>query len=120
MPSRTPYTAMQVTIVCLVLLNLLPVTAGAIGTHTTTQSDSRQVVTAAPREAGGREGGGAPGTSIPLLVSGVILGLPLGLLGYWLMQRWWSRQRKQHDIDQLTAQFQMLFRETKQGKHQSP
>jgi hypothetical protein len=107
-------------IVCLVLLNLLPVTAGAIGTHTTTQSDSRQVVTAAPREAGGREEGGAPGTSIPLLVSGVILGLPLGLSGYWLMQRWWSRQRKQYNIDQLTAQFQMLFRETKQGKNQRP
>ena len=32
--------AMQVTIVCLVLLNLLPAMAGAIGTLTTTQSDS--------------------------------------------------------------------------------
>jgi hypothetical protein len=102
------------------LLTLLPAMAGAIGTHTTTQPDSRQVITAAPRDAGGREGGGAPGTSIPLLVSGVILGLPLGLLGYWVMQRWWGRQRQQHDIDQLTAQFQALFRETKQGKHQSP
>jgi hypothetical protein len=111
---------MQAIIVCLVLLNLLPVTTGAIGTHTTIQSDPRQVVTAAPREVGGREEGGAPGTSIPLLVSGVILGLPLGLLGYWLMHRWWSRQRKQHDIDQLTAQFQMLFRQTKQGQNQNP
>ena len=111
---------MQVTIVCLMLLNLLPAMAGAIGTHTTTQSDSWQVVTAAPRDAGGREGGGAPGTSIPLLVSGVILGLPLGLLGYRVMQRWWGRQHKQRDIDQLTAHFQVLFRETKQGKNQRP
>jgi hypothetical protein len=61
---------MQVAIVCLVLLNLLPATAGAIGTHTTTQSDSRQVVTAAPREAGGREVGGAQGMSISLFVGG--------------------------------------------------
>ena len=59
MPPRTLYAAMQVTIVCLVLLNLLPAMAGAIGTLTTTQSDSRQVVAAAPREAGGREVGGA-------------------------------------------------------------
>ena len=35
------------------------------------------------------------------------------------MQKWWSRQRRQRDIDQLTAQFQALFRETKQ-KNQSP
>jgi hypothetical protein len=120
MPPRTSYAAMQAIIVCLVLLNLLLTTADAIGTHTTTQSDSRQVVTAVPRVAGGREGGGAQSTSIALLVSGVILGFPLGLLGYRVMQRCWSRQRKQHDIDQLTAPFQMLFRETRQGKHQSP
>jgi hypothetical protein len=55
MPPRTSYAAMQVTIVCLVLLTLLPAMAGAIGTFTTTQADSRQVVTAVPRDAGGRE-----------------------------------------------------------------
>jgi hypothetical protein len=87
MLPRTSYAAIQVTIVCLVLLNLLPVTAGAIGTHTTTQLDSRQVVTAAPRDAGGREVGEAQGMYISLFVRGVILGLPLGLLGYWVTQR---------------------------------
>ena len=70
MPPRTLYAAMQVTIVCLMLLNLLPTPAGAIGTHTTTQSDSRQVATAAPRDAGGREVGGAQGMSISLFVRG--------------------------------------------------
>jgi Na+/H+-translocating membrane pyrophosphatase len=119
MPPRMLYTAMRATIVGLMLLNLLLSTAGAIGTHTTTQSDSRQIATAAPRDAGGREMGGAQGTSISLFV-GVILGLALGLLGYWVIQRWWSRLRRQRDIDRLTAQFQALFRETKQGKDQSP
>jgi hypothetical protein len=107
---------MQVTVVCLVLLNLLPATAGAIGTHTTTQSDSRHIITAAPRDAGSREVGEVQGMSISLFVGGMILGVALGLLGYWGIQRWWSRQRRQRDIDQLTAQFQALFRETF-GRH---
>ena len=45
--------------------------------------------------------------SIPLFMSGVILGALLGLLlGYRVLRGWQGRQEKQRDMDRLTEQFQ--------------
>jgi len=51
----------------------------------------------------------------------MIFGLPLGLLlGSRVMQGWRGRQERQREIDQLTEQFQVLFREIDSGKKQYP
>jgi hypothetical protein len=58
--------------------------------------------------------------SILLFISGVILGLSLGLLGYRVLKGWRGRQERQRNIDQLTEQFQALFREIDSGKNPYP
>ena len=95
-----------------VLLSLAPATADAIGTAMTVNPTSRTAVIEAPRDGEGREGRKTQNMSIPLFISAVILGLPLGLLlGSRVLRGWRDRQERQRDIDQLTEQFQALFRE---------
>ena len=54
---------------------------------------------------------------IQLFLSGVILGLFVGLLlGYCLLHRPQRRAGRQREIDHLVAQFQELFRQIDQGK----
>jgi hypothetical protein len=92
---------------------------GTIGTR---QSVSPSVVNKAPRDGGGQEARGEQGMPVPLfIISGVILGVLLGLLRrFRILQGWQCRQRRRHDIDRLTDQFQALFREIDQGKNHRP
>jgi hypothetical protein len=126
MPRRTPYRAMMVIIACVMLLSLSPATAGAwmpqtIGAIATTKPVSRTVVSEAPGDRGGNEVRGEYGMSVPLFISGVMLGVLLGLLlRYRVLPGWQCRKRKQHDIDRLTDQCQALSRESNQGKNQRP
>jgi hypothetical protein len=92
------------------------------GTIGTMQSVSQPVANKAPRDEGGQEARGEQGMSVPLLIiSGVILGVLLGLLRrFRILHGWQYRRRRQHDIDQLTEQFQALFREIDQRKNQRP
>ena len=117
MPYWTLHRAMIITLFCAVLLSMLLATAGAIGTATTVNPTSRTAVIEVPRDGEGRERRETQDMSIPLFMSGVILGGLLGLLGYCVLQRWRSRQERQRDIDRLTEQFQALFRESDQGKN---
>ena len=117
-PHWTRHRAMMITLLCAVLLSMAPATAGAIGTATTVNPTSRTAVIEVPRDGEGREGRETQGMSIPLFTSGVILGLPLGLLlGYRVLRGWQGCQERQRDIDRLTEQFQALFRESDQGKN---
>jgi len=117
---------MLVTIACAVLLSMTLGTAGAwiermTGTIGAWSPGSRPVVIEAFRHGGERAVSGAQDMSIPLFISAVILGLPLGLLlGSRVLRRWQGRQERQRDIDRLTEQFQALFREIDQGKNQDP
>ena len=126
MPHRALYGAMRGTIVCVVLLSVSPATASAwmeriTGTIGSMQPVSRTVIIEAPGERDGREVKGAQGMPISFFISGVILGLPLGLLlGYRVLQGWQGRQARQRDIDRLAEHFQALFREIDQGKNQRP
>ena len=117
MPYWTLHRAMIITLFCAVLLSMSPAMAGAIGTAMIVQPVSRTAVVEAPRDGEGREGKETQGMTMPLFISGVILGGLLGLLSYRVLQRWRSRQERQRDIDQLTEQFQALFRENDQGKN---
>ena len=112
--------AMMVASACLVLLSMSPATVGAImpmtNTRTAVKPVSRTAVLEVPRDGAGREGGETPGSSVPFFLSGVILGVLLGLLGSRVLQGWQGRQRRQRDIDRLTEQFQALFRKSDQGK----
>jgi hypothetical protein len=102
----------MVTLFGAVLLSLAPVIAGAIGTTTTVKPLSRTAVIEVPRDGAGREGRKTQNMSISLFISAVILGLPMGLLlGSRVLRGWRDRQERQRDIDQLTEQFQALFRE---------
>jgi hypothetical protein len=108
---------MMIILFCAVLLSMSPATVGAIIPTTTVKPTSRTAVIEVPRDGEGREGRETQGMSIPLFTDGVIFGLPLGLLlGYRVLRGWQGRQEKQRDIDQLTEQFQALFRESDQGK----
>src|SRR2546427_336169 len=109
---------MMVAIACVVLLSMSPAPAGAmppmtgtIGTSTSVKPISRTAIIEAPRDGDGREGRETQGSSVPFFMSGVIVGVLLGLLGSRVLQRWQGRQRRQCDIDRLTEQFQALFRE---------
>jgi hypothetical protein len=103
---------------CAVLLSMSPALAGAIATTRTVQSLSRTTVSEVPRDGEGREGRETQGMSIPLFIDGVVFGLPLGLLLGYRGLRWWQgRQKRQHDMDQLTEQFQALFRKSVQGRN---
>jgi hypothetical protein len=116
-PHWTLHRAMMITLFCAVLLSMSPAMVGAIGTATTVQPTSRTAVIEVLRDGEGRERRETRGMSIPLFISGVILGGLLGLLGYRVLQEWQSRQERQRDIDRLTEQFQALFRESDQGKN---
>jgi hypothetical protein len=117
---------MLVTIACAVLLSMAPVTAGAwrermTGTIGAGSPGSRPVVIEALKHGGERAVSGAQDISIPLFITGVVLGLPLGLLlDSRVLRGWQGRQERQRDIDRLTEQFQALFREIDQGKNQGP
>ena len=113
----TLHRAMMITLLCAVLLGMAPATAASIGTATTVQPTSRTAGIAVPEDGEGREGRETQGLSIPLLMSGVILGGLLGLLSYRALQGWRRHQERQRDIDRLTAQFQALFRESDRGKN---
>ena len=118
------YQAMMVASVCVVLLSMAPATVGAIqpmtNTSTAVKPVSRTAVIEVPRDGAGRQGRETPGSSVPFFLSGVILGVLLGLLGFRVLQGWQGRQRRQRDIDRLAEQFQALFRQTDQGKNQYP
>ena len=126
MPRWMLYRAMLVTIACVMLHSLSPATAGAWmpqtnGTIAPVRPGPRTVAIEASREGDGREVRGLQGRCIEIFISGVILGVFLGLLLgsrvlSHMLQRWQSRMEKQHDIDQLTEQFQALFRAIDQGK----
>src|SRR6516165_1583723 len=87
-PYWTLHRAMIITLFCAVLLSMLLATAGAIGTATTVNPTSRTAVIEVPRDGEGRERRETQDMSIPLFMSGVILGGLLGLLGYCVLQRW--------------------------------
>jgi hypothetical protein len=108
---------MIITILCAVLLSLAPAVAGAIDTTMIVKRTSRTTDIEVPRDGEGREGRERQGMSIPLFISGVILGGLMGLLGYRVLQGRRARQERQRDIDRLTEQFQALFRESDQGKN---
>jgi len=117
MPHRTLYRAMLVTIAGVVLLSLLPATAGAIGSTKTVNPISRTVVIEAPRDGEGREGREARDMSTAYFLSGMLCGVPLGLLlGHRMLRRWQGCKARQRDMDRLTAQFQELFRAIDQKK----
>jgi hypothetical protein len=102
---------MIITLLCAVLLSMLPALAGAIGTSTTVKPVSQTTVIEVPRDDKGREGRETQGLFIPPFIIGALVGGLLGLLGYRVLQRWRVRQERQRDIDRLTEQFQALFRE---------
>jgi hypothetical protein len=112
-------TDLHIILLCAMLLSMPPAMAGAIGTATTVKSTSQTNGIEVPRDGEGREGRETQGMSPPLFMSGAILAGLLGLLGYRVLQGWRGRQERQRDIDQLTAQFQALFRESDQGKNRS-
>jgi len=89
---------------------MAPATAGAIGTTTTVKPLSRTAVIEVPRNSEGRAGRETQGRPISLFISGVVLGLTLGLLGARVLKWWQGHQARQRAIDQFTAQFQALFR----------
>jgi hypothetical protein len=110
----------MITLFGAVLLVMVPATAGAIGTSTTVKPLSWTAVSEVPSDVEGRKMREAQDMSILLFVSGVVLGLSLGLLGYYILKRWRGRQERQRNIDQLTEQFQALFREIDSGKNPYP
>ena len=124
MLRRMLYQAMMVVIACVVLLSMSPATVGAMPPMTNTSAavkpTSQTALIEAPRNGDGHEGRETQGSSVPFFMSGVIVGVLLGLLGFRILQGWQGRQRRQRDIDRLTKQFQALFRESDQGKNQYP
>jgi hypothetical protein len=120
MPRWTLHKAMMMTLFCAALLRMAPATADAIGTTTTVKPLSRTAVIEVPRDSAGREGSETQGMPILLFISGVALGLGLGLLGSRVLKGWQGRQERQRAIDRLTAQFQALFREIDAGKNPYP
>ena len=121
MLPRMLYKAMMVAVACVVLLSMSPAMVDAMppmtGTSTAVKPISRTTLTDAPRDGDGREGRETQGSSVPFFMSGVIIGVLLGLLGSRVLQGWQGRQERQRDIDRLTEQFQALFRESNQRKN---
>jgi hypothetical protein len=59
--------------------------------------------------------------SMQVFISGLILGILLGVLLCYVSVQWFSRQRvrcTKREIDRLTQQFQALFRQIDQDKKQ--
>ena len=73
------------------------------------------------RDGRDREGKGGQSIFIEIFISAFVLGLFLGvLLGYSVLQGWRLRVGRKRDIDRLLKQFQELFRQINQEKHQHP
>ena len=117
MPRWTWHKVMMITLLGAVLLGRVPAIAGAIGTSTTVKPLSWTAVSEAPRDGEGRAVRETQDRSILLFIGVVVLGLSLGLLGYRVLQGRRGRQERQREIDQLTGQFQALFREIDSGKN---
>jgi len=117
MPHWTVPKAVMIRLFGAVLLSIVPAIASAIGTTTTVKPLSQTAVIEVPRDGEGREVRETQDMSILLFIGGVALGVGLGLLGYRVLKGWWGRQERQRDIDQLTEQFQALFREIDSGKN---
>jgi hypothetical protein len=112
MPHWTLPKAMMIMLFGAVLLGIMPATASAIGTTTTVKTLARPAVIEVPRDGEGRAGRERQDMSIPRFISGMILGLPLGLLlGARGLKGWRDHRARQRTIDRLTEQFQALFRE---------
>ena len=124
MLRRRLYQVMMVAIACVVLLSMAPATADTIPPMTNTSTAVKPVPQTAiietPKEGEGREGRATQGSFVLSFMSGVLVGVPLGLPGSRALQGWQGRQRRQRDIDRLTEQFQELFRESDQGKNPYP
>ena len=61
--------------------------------------------------------------STQIFMSGLMLGLLLGVLFCYMALRFLGRQRLQgrrREVDRLTEEFQELFRQIDQDKNQSP
>ena len=118
------YKAVMVAIACVVLLSMASAAADAIppmtNTSTAVKPVSQTAIIEAPREGEGREERATQGSFVLFFMSGVIVGVFLGLLGSRALQGWQGRQRRQRDIDRLTEQFQALFWESDQGKNPYP
>ena len=113
--------AMMIMLCGAVLLSLAPATACAIDSTALVRPRSQTAVLEVPGDGAGREGSETQDMPIALFISGVICGLLLGLLlGFPLRRAWRERHERQHAIDQLTAQFQALFREIDAGKNPFP
>jgi len=112
--------AMMLTLFGAILLSMAPAITGAIGTTTTVKALARTAVIEVPRDGAGREVRETQDMSILLFISGVVLGVGLGLLGYRVLKGWRGRQERQRAMDQLTEQFQALFRESDSGKNPYP
>lgn len=116
---------MMVTMACLMLLSLVPAMAGAwmpqtTGTMGTMQPRGQTARIETSRNDAERVVRGTQGLSLLLFLSGILLGVLLGLCVHFRVpQGWRERQRRRRDMDRLTAQFQALFRESDQGKKPS-
>ena len=110
----------MITLFCIVLIRMAPAVAGAIGTTTTVKPLAWTAVSEVPRAGQRQEVRETQDMSILLFITGVVLGLGLGLLGYRVLKGRRGRQERQRDIDQLAEQFQALFREIDSGKKPHP
>ena len=57
---------------------------------------------------------------MPLFISGLIIGFLIGVFSCYTLIQWLSRQRvrgRKREVDQLTDQFQELFRKIDQDKN---
>jgi hypothetical protein len=57
---------------------------------------------------------------MPLFISGLIIGFLIGVFSCHTLIQWLSRQRvrgRKREVDQLTDQFQELFRKNDQDKN---
>ena len=119
MPHWTVPKAVMIMLFGAVLLSIVPAIASAIGTTTTVKPLSQTAVIEVPRDGEGREVRETQDMSISFFISGMIFGLPLGLLlGARGLKGWRDHRARQRTIDRLTEQFQALFREIDSGKNQ--
>src|SRR5262249_19196580 len=119
MPHWTVPKAMMIMLFGTVLLSTAHARADAIGTTTTVKPLARTAVIEVPRDGAGREVRETAGMAL-LVLSGGVLGVGLGVLGYRVVKGLRGRQERQRAIDQLIEQFQALFREIDSSKNPYP